>query len=246
MSAEQATASPSEDDWDRSLVVQEEQPLSTPRNSVVFPAEDTPSRPTRFSSTEPREEGKRTLSELLRLHSEKGCNGKFSPEEASRIADVLGQWVSVFRQPVARGVLISMHRSTRLPRPTRVKTISLPVPSPRTIFPSRPRDQYPSSSPGPAAGVKARILLQITRDHRVRPALSLRLHDPASIIIYFALALLDTPSSVAATFIIYLATTRLRPLTTRHDFTTCYDPFMLLRFLCFESIVDALLFSGTN
>ncbi|PPQ97581.1 hypothetical protein CVT26_002309 [Gymnopilus dilepis] len=99
MSAEQATASPSEDDWDRSLVVQEEQPISTPRNSVVFPAEDTPSRPTRFSSTEPREEGKRTLSELLRLHSEKGCNGKFSPEEASRIADVLGQWINASSSP---------------------------------------------------------------------------------------------------------------------------------------------------
>jgi hypothetical protein len=46
-----------------------------------------------------KSQGKRTLSELLKLHSEKGCHGKFSPEEASRIADVLGEWVSFLLMP---------------------------------------------------------------------------------------------------------------------------------------------------
>ncbi|KAF8882194.1 hypothetical protein CPB84DRAFT_1838218 [Gymnopilus junonius] len=101
MSVQQAAALPSEDDWDRSLVVQPDQEHHhhTPRNSVVFPAEDTPGRATRFSSAEPRQQGKRTLSELLRLHSEKACDGKFSPEEASRIADVLGQWINASSSP---------------------------------------------------------------------------------------------------------------------------------------------------
>jgi len=120
-----STDSQPEDDWDRSLldvvavplpstpprpntplgsVVQ---PSTTPRNSVVFPAEDTPGRHTRYSSSGSlhsknggvdgpsvgKGHGKRTLSELLKLHSEKGCGGRFSQEEASRIADVLGQWV---------------------------------------------------------------------------------------------------------------------------------------------------------
>jgi len=108
-----------EDDWDRTLVDPntisvavplDAQPttvatvnlITTPRNSVVFPAEDTPSKSSRYSSTEEFRERvisgnvtvKRTLSELLRLHSEKGSKGKFSQEEALRIADVLGEWVS--------------------------------------------------------------------------------------------------------------------------------------------------------
>lgn len=82
---------------------------STPRNSVVFPGPGdlyapsfSPGRATRFSTTEERKDGslgkgRRTLSELLRLHSEKGCEGRFSADEASRIADVLGQWVRVAR-----------------------------------------------------------------------------------------------------------------------------------------------------
>ena len=37
---------------------------------------------------------KRTISELLKLHAEKGKDVTFSAEEAGRIAEVLGQWVS--------------------------------------------------------------------------------------------------------------------------------------------------------
>ncbi|KAF8156697.1 hypothetical protein B0H34DRAFT_710210 [Crassisporium funariophilum] len=121
-----------EDDWDRSLSIDPDQrtlltlnpdatagpqiifATTTPRNSIVFPAEDmpTPGRSSRYSSSAGSHSkhgsvdslhmgrnGKRTLSELLRLHSEKGSNGKFSPEEASRIADVLGQWINASSSP---------------------------------------------------------------------------------------------------------------------------------------------------
>ena len=39
--------------------------------------------------------GKRTLSELLKLHAEKGTDVHFSVEEATRLEEVLGQWVRV-------------------------------------------------------------------------------------------------------------------------------------------------------
>ncbi|KJA21533.1 hypothetical protein HYPSUDRAFT_187267 [Hypholoma sublateritium FD-334 SS-4] len=63
---------------------------STPRNSVVFPGPGDLLGKTK---------GRRTLSELLRLHSEKGCEGRFSADEASRIADVLGQWINSSSSP---------------------------------------------------------------------------------------------------------------------------------------------------
>ena len=44
--------------------------------------------------------GKRTLSELLKLHAEKGTNVHFTQEEATRLGEVLGQWVRLrFCQP---------------------------------------------------------------------------------------------------------------------------------------------------
>lgn len=66
--------------------------ISTPRNSVVFPGdgvEETPGR-----SRGGGKEG-RSLSELMRLHAEKGTDLTFNAEEASRVADVLKQWVSL-------------------------------------------------------------------------------------------------------------------------------------------------------
>jgi hypothetical protein len=118
--------SQSEDDWDRSLLLDGaasvalpvEVPVAdpgtsalsqlsrtTPRNSVVFPAYGTPGRATHFNSCHGLHsrrgsvEGlevdhkKRTLSDLFKLHSEKGSNGDYSVDEAKRIADLLGQWV---------------------------------------------------------------------------------------------------------------------------------------------------------
>jgi len=43
--------------------------------------------------------GSRTLSELLKLYAEKGTDCKFSQEEATRIADVLGQWINSGSSP---------------------------------------------------------------------------------------------------------------------------------------------------
>jgi hypothetical protein len=40
--------------------------------------------------------GKRTLSELLKRHAEKGTDVHFSSEEAARLEDLLGQWVRFF------------------------------------------------------------------------------------------------------------------------------------------------------
>ncbi|TFY80176.1 hypothetical protein EWM64_g3833 [Hericium alpestre] len=42
---------------------------------------------------------KRTLSELLKLHAEKGTDVNFTQEEASRVAEVLGQWINSGSSP---------------------------------------------------------------------------------------------------------------------------------------------------
>ena len=69
---------------------------NTPRNSVSFPghhgAADSEGTPGRNMSLG-RGGGKRTLSELLKLHAEEGTDVNFTPEEASRVAEVLGQGV---------------------------------------------------------------------------------------------------------------------------------------------------------
>ncbi|KZT22776.1 hypothetical protein NEOLEDRAFT_1157629 [Neolentinus lepideus HHB14362 ss-1] len=71
------------EDWDHSEHIPGEK-ASTPRNSVAFPGE---------------RKGKRTLSELMKLYAEKGTSVKFSPEEAARLADVLGQWINSESSP---------------------------------------------------------------------------------------------------------------------------------------------------
>jgi hypothetical protein len=43
----------------------------------------------------PKATAKRSITELLRLYAEKGTKVGFSVEEASRVAEVLGQWVSL-------------------------------------------------------------------------------------------------------------------------------------------------------
>ena len=90
------------EDWDRSISSDLDPNVgSTPRNSVSFPGqrngtEDT-AVPSRNGSLG-RGAGKRTLSELLKLHAEKGTDVNFTPEEAGRVAEVLGQWVSIHIQ----------------------------------------------------------------------------------------------------------------------------------------------------
>lgn len=121
------SSSSQSEDWDRSLILEDNELPSTsssstsedvattsesmssststmtPRNSVAFPAESegTPRRHARESSGgyTLAGKGKRSLSELMRLHAEKGTDCKFSPEEASRVADVLGQWINASSSP---------------------------------------------------------------------------------------------------------------------------------------------------
>lgn len=84
------SSSSSTEDWDRSdseIKVKR----TTPRNSVFFPRngeeEQTPNR------AEGGHSGKRTISELLKVYAEKGTDVQFSQEEATRVAEVLGNWV---------------------------------------------------------------------------------------------------------------------------------------------------------
>ncbi|KAJ6551644.1 hypothetical protein B0H19DRAFT_951541 [Mycena capillaripes] len=95
----------STEDWDRSLSMDGDSdsgaPRTTPRNSVVFPAgtgvgEDTNATPNGAGKTAG---GKRSLSELLRLHAEKGTDCTFSAEEAARVADVLRDWINAGSSP---------------------------------------------------------------------------------------------------------------------------------------------------
>ncbi|KAF8491886.1 hypothetical protein F5888DRAFT_1807154 [Russula emetica] len=46
-----------------------------------------------------RAAGKRTLSELLKLHAEKGTDVHFTSEEANRLEDLLGQWINSSSSP---------------------------------------------------------------------------------------------------------------------------------------------------
>lgn len=122
------------EDWDNSLVSEGDyspessdnasQPLthgaSTPRNSVIFPVAEegsdaTPSRNVAERSRYASGQGKRTLSELLRLHAEKGTDCRLSPEEAARLGDVLGQWVGDMQLFFAKGYSMFLSRSM-LPR----------------------------------------------------------------------------------------------------------------------------------
>lgn len=100
------------EDWDKSLISEGSQSIqalnnssqrphtvSAPQNSVVFPiAEGNSDADSGRSSMERSKytsaQGKRTLSELLKLHAEKGTDCRLSPEEANRLGDVLGEWVS--------------------------------------------------------------------------------------------------------------------------------------------------------
>lgn len=79
------------EDWDRSEsdIQADNKPTTTPRNSVIFPVDGNEKTPGRGAAGK----GERTLSELLKLHAEKGTEGRFSQDEASRVAEVLGQWV---------------------------------------------------------------------------------------------------------------------------------------------------------
>jgi hypothetical protein len=106
------------EDWDRSLELELDQGPSsssakstataeqphTPRNSVAFPAhggdEFTPQRSHVYVGDDDEQardgcrDGKRTLSDLLRMYAQKGTELRCTQDEAARVGQVLGQWVS--------------------------------------------------------------------------------------------------------------------------------------------------------
>ncbi|KAL4073491.1 hypothetical protein J3A83DRAFT_2546069 [Scleroderma citrinum] len=89
------------EDWDRSESDirppnNSQAPSSiTPRNSVIFPTNSTEDTPGRGCTGRER----RSLSELMKLHAEKGTDVTFTAEEASRVADVLKQWINSGTSP---------------------------------------------------------------------------------------------------------------------------------------------------
>jgi len=91
--------SSTEDDWDCSetdiRVICGNPSTTTPRNSVLFPGGEDQQTPNKTGT----QVGKRTISELLKVYAEKGTDVQFSPEEASRVADVLGQWINSGSSP---------------------------------------------------------------------------------------------------------------------------------------------------
>ncbi|KAG2059927.1 hypothetical protein BDR06DRAFT_948634 [Suillus hirtellus] len=84
------------EDWDRSsdIIIPQTQ---VPRNSVLVPGEETQDNCSTPGANRSRKN--RSLSELMRLHAEKGTNVIFNVEEASRVADVLKQWINSGTSP---------------------------------------------------------------------------------------------------------------------------------------------------
>ena len=77
-------------------------------NSVAFPGEGKEEEAVPVvTGSKPN----RTLSDLLKLHAEKGTRFACSPEEATRLADVLGQWVRLPRsqKPPSSRILFPIH-----------------------------------------------------------------------------------------------------------------------------------------
>jgi hypothetical protein len=78
---------------------------SAPTTSrVVFPSQGgaaaaDPDAPTPDALHRGGRAGKRTLSEVLKLHAEKGTDVHFTSEEANRLEELLGQWVRPFFFP---------------------------------------------------------------------------------------------------------------------------------------------------
>jgi hypothetical protein len=103
------------EDWDHlesSSSMAEPSTSATSTSRVVFPSQggaaagagagavaDDPDTPTPEQSHRGRHADKRTLSELLKLHAEKGTDVHFSSEEANRLEELLGQWVRPVRLP---------------------------------------------------------------------------------------------------------------------------------------------------
>ncbi|GAW08748.1 hypothetical protein LENED_010831 [Lentinula edodes] len=119
------------EDWDRSLIINEKDignDAKTPRPTGT--------------------KGKRSLSELLRLHAEKGTECRFSPEEATRVAEVLGQWINASSSPYEDEDDFFSKGSQ--------DDLSLPKRSPSALSNSRSRGQSESANSRPPSSAGKR------------------------------------------------------------------------------------------
>ena len=66
---------------------------------VVFPSQGGGDDNDASAPPEGGRSGKRTLSELLKLHAEKGTDVHCTTEEAARLEESLGRWVRIFVAP---------------------------------------------------------------------------------------------------------------------------------------------------
>jgi hypothetical protein len=91
------------DDWDPLESPTIDSPTtvgSTASSRIVFPSHGPPDdTPVLRSPPHGSRASKRTLSELLKLHAEKGTDVHFSAEEAARLEEVLGQWINSGSSP---------------------------------------------------------------------------------------------------------------------------------------------------
>lgn len=79
------------EDWDRSD--SSANASATSSSVFAFPSDGVDDTPMRDAISGRSMDGKRTLSDLLKIHAEKGTDVNFSPEEAAKLEEVLGQWV---------------------------------------------------------------------------------------------------------------------------------------------------------
>ncbi|KAI0694221.1 hypothetical protein BC835DRAFT_1020652 [Cytidiella melzeri] len=83
------------EDWDRWI----HDTQNPSQNSVQFPGTTEQSTQDELPRPSGSAQANRTLSELLRIHAERGTDVNFSPEEADRVAEVLGQWINSSSSP---------------------------------------------------------------------------------------------------------------------------------------------------
>jgi len=126
----------SNDDWDRSVSMQEASTLSTStsepaqsRNSIAFPSVTDVVTTVSQHWESSKIDGKRSLSELLKRHAEKGTDVTFSQDEAQRLADVLGRWINASSSPYEAeddDLLHSQDDISVMPRPSLVSSNARP------------------------------------------------------------------------------------------------------------------------
>ncbi|KAI9511644.1 hypothetical protein F5148DRAFT_262320 [Russula earlei] len=84
------------EDWDHPESTMD----TSTSNTVAFPSQGGPDAGEALTpDARSGRSGKRTLSDLLKLHAEKGTNVHCTAEEATRLEELLGQWINSGSSP---------------------------------------------------------------------------------------------------------------------------------------------------